>query len=87
MPRCIKRAAAGKPGQWGRPRKKGVRLPALQAVIDNRKTKWKPVKIKRWYGEQNREIEIVSGKCVRYHVGKAAVPIGSRNYSRPVSKV
>ncbi len=36
-----KRAASRKPGQMGRPRKKGVRLPTLQAVIDNRKTKWK----------------------------------------------
>lgn len=70
-----KRAAAKKPGQTGRPRKKGIRLPTLQAVIDNPKTKWKRLKIKRWYGEENREIEIVSGKCVWYHVGKQAVPI------------
>jgi hypothetical protein len=70
-----KRAATRKPGQLGRPRKKGVRLPTLQAVIDNRKTKWKRVIIGRWYGQENREIEIVSGKCVWYHVGKQAVPI------------
>ncbi len=70
-----KRAAARKPQQMGRPRKKGVRLPTLQAVIDNRQTKWKRLKIERWYGEENREIEIVSGKCVWYHVGKQAVPI------------
>ncbi len=70
-----KRAASRKPGQMGRPRKKGVRLPSLQAVIDNRKTKWKRVIIGRWYGQENREIEIVSGKCVWYHVGKQAVPV------------
>ncbi len=70
-----KRAATRKPGQLGRPRKKGVRLPTLQAVIENPKTKWKRVIIGRWYGEENREIEIVSGKCVWYHVGKQAVPI------------
>jgi len=70
-----KRAAAKKPGQMGRPRKKGIRLPTLQAVIDNPKTKWKPVIISNWYGEENREIEIASGKCVWYHVGKQAVPI------------
>jgi hypothetical protein len=51
-----KRAAAKKPGQMGRPRKKGIRLPTLQAVIDNPKTKWKPVIISNWYGEENREI-------------------------------
>lgn len=70
-----KRAAARKKGQMGRPRKKGVRLPTLQAIIDNRKTKWKRMKIKCWYGEENRTIEITSGKCVWYHVGKQAVPI------------
>jgi len=70
-----KKAVSRKPGQMRRPRKKGARLPTLQAVIDNPKTKWKRVIIGRWYGEKNREIEIVSGKCVWYHVGKEAVPI------------
>ncbi len=44
-----KKAAVRQPGQIGRPRKKGVRLPTLHAVIDNPKTKWKRIKIKRWY--------------------------------------
>lgn len=70
-----KQAAARKPGQIGRPRRKGVRLPTLSAVIANPQTKWKRLKIKRWYGEENRRIEIVSGKCVWYHTGKEAVPI------------
>lgn len=70
-----KRAAAKKPGQMGRPRKKGIRLPTLQSIIDDPKTRWKRIIIKRWYGEEGREIEIVSGKCVWYHVGKEAVPI------------
>ena len=70
-----KRAAVKKPGQMGRPRKKGIRLPTLQAIIDNPKTKWKRLQIKHWYGEKDREIEIVSGKCVWYHTGKEAVPI------------
>src|SRR5215203_1379305 len=48
-----KRAAAKKPGQMGRPRKKGRRLPTLQAVKDNRQTKWNRLIIKRWYGEEN----------------------------------
>lgn len=70
-----KRAAAKKPGQMGRPRKKGHRLPTPQAVIDNPRTKWKRIIIGHWYGEKNRLIEITSGKCVWYHVGKEAVPI------------
>src|SRR5215216_3323860 len=47
-----KKAAARKPGQMGRGRKKGVRLPTLQAVIENPKTKWKRIMVKNWYGEQ-----------------------------------
>lgn len=70
-----KRALPRKKGQLGRPRKKGVRLPTLQARVDNPKTKFKKLRIKNWYGEKNRLIEIVSGTCVWYHVGKEAVPI------------
>ena len=70
-----RKARAKKVGQLGRPRKKGKRLPTLQAVIDNPKTKWKTITIGNWYGEKNRRIEIVSGKCVWYHVGKQAVPL------------
>jgi len=70
-----KKAVPRKPGQLGRGRKKGARLPTLQAVIENPKRKWKRVVIGNWYGEARREIEIVSGKCVWYHVGKEAVPI------------
>lgn len=70
-----KKARARRKGQMGRPRKKGIRLPTLQSKVDNPKTKWKRLRIKNWYGEANRLIEIVSGKCVWYHVGKEAVPI------------
>ena len=70
-----RKARLRRPGQMGRSRKKGKRLPTLQAVIANPKTKWKRLPIKNWYGERNRQIEIVSGKCVWYHVGKEAVPI------------
>ncbi len=70
-----RKAHAKKVGQIGRPRKKGKRLPTLQAVIDNPKTKWKTVTIGNWYSEKTRKIEIVSGKCVWYHVGKEVVPM------------
>ena len=70
-----RKARARRTGQSGRPRKKGKRLPTLQAVIDHRKTKWKTVTIGNWYGEKKRRIEVASGKCVWYHVGKEAVPI------------
>lgn len=70
-----RKARARRTGQIGRPRKKGKRLPTLQAVVANPKTKWKTVTIGNWYGEKKRKIEMVSGKCVWYHVGKEAVPI------------
>ncbi len=70
-----RKAKARRTGQLGRGRKKGKRLPTLQAVTNNPKTKWKTATIKYWYGEKRRRIEMVSGKCVWYHVGKEAVPI------------
>jgi hypothetical protein len=42
-----KKASARKKGQIGRPRKKGVRLPTLQAIIENPKTNWKRMIIKQ----------------------------------------
>ena len=70
-----RKAKPRRTGQLGRTRKKGARLPSLQAVIANPQTKWKKLRIKNWYGERNRSIEIVSGKCVWYHASKQAVPI------------
>lgn len=52
-----RKAATRRKGQIGRPRKKGKRLPTLQSVIENPKTKWKAVSIENWYGEQKRSIE------------------------------
>ncbi len=75
MRRCINAPPPENRDNWDDHEKKGVRLPTLQAVIENPKTKWKRVIIGRWYGQENREIEIVSGKCVWYHVGKQAVPV------------
>jgi DDE superfamily endonuclease len=68
-------AAGRKPGQMGRPRKKGRRLPTLQAVASDRKTRWQKVQVKGWYGEGERVVEVVSSTCVWYHTGMPAVPI------------
>jgi hypothetical protein len=57
----------------GRPRKKGRRLPTLKEVSRNPGTKWEKVLV-NWYGAE-REIEITSGNCVWFHIGKEAVPI------------
>lgn len=68
-------AAKRKKGQLGRPRKKGKRLVTLQEVADNPETKWKKVAIEDWYGSGAREVDLTSGTCVWFHVGKEAVPI------------
>jgi len=64
-----------KKGQVGRPRKKGTRLPTLNAAALNQKTKWEKISINNWYSSGEREVQITSGSCVWFHVGKEAVPI------------
>lgn len=63
-----------KKGKRGRKRKKGIRLPTPQAFIDHPKTHWQQMTV-RWYGGISRSIEIATGFCVWYHVGKPVVPI------------
>ena len=66
---------ARKPGQVGRPRKTGRRLPTLQAVASDPKTRWQKLKVKGWYGESERVVEVVSATCVWYHRGLPPVPV------------
>jgi hypothetical protein len=68
-------AAVRRTGQMGRPRKKGKRLPTLQVVASDRRTRWQRVKVKGWYGEGERVVEVVSATCVWYHTGLPAVPL------------
>lgn len=60
-------------GQLGRTRKKGKRLPTLKSLSEDSQTIWKKVVV-NWYGTE-KEIELVSGTCVWFHIGKEAVPI------------
>jgi hypothetical protein len=64
-----------KPGQRGRKRLKGDRLPTLQQVLEDASTVWRRVTIRNWYGEGKRVIEIASGTAVWYHSGKPPLPI------------
>jgi len=41
-----------RPGQIGRPRLKGKRLPNLSVVVEDPATVWKPAKIANWYGQK-----------------------------------
>jgi len=63
------------PGQKGRPRKKGARLPTLEQVLDDPKTPWKKVIVPDWYGEGPKTVELVSDTAVWFHNGLPPVPI------------
>jgi len=63
------------PGQIGRPRLKGKRLPKLTQVLQDAKTVWTTLIIANWYGEGRRKVDIVSGTAVWYHTGMPPVPI------------
>ena len=64
-----------KPGQMGRPRKKGARLPTLEKVLEDSRTHWKRVIVPNWYGEGRREVEIASATAVWFHSGMPPLPI------------
>jgi len=64
-----------RPGQRGRTPKKGKRLPTLQQVAQNNKTKWQRVTIPDWYGTGRRIVQIVSNTAIWYHSGQPPLPI------------
>lgn len=68
-------APARAPGTMGRPRKKGKRLPTLEQVRDNPKTRWRKITVPRWYSQGPRAVQIVSKTGVWYHTGKPVVPL------------
>jgi hypothetical protein len=68
-------APARRPGQRGRPRIKGERLPNLSEVAEDPATVWEPTTITNWYGSGQRMVEIVSATAVWYSTGLFAVPV------------
>jgi hypothetical protein len=63
------------PGKLGRPRKKGKRLPTLEKVAEDKRTRWKRLKVQDWYGEKKRNIEITSQTAIWFHTGQPPLPI------------
>jgi hypothetical protein len=63
------------PGQMGRPRLKGKRLPNLSQVLMSEATHCQTVILERWYSQSQRVVEVASGTAVWYHTGKSPVPI------------
>lgn len=70
-----KPAPKRKPGQKGRPRKKGSRLPTLEQVLKDGQTAWKKVIVPDWYGQGRREVELTSSTAVWFHNGLPPLPI------------
>jgi hypothetical protein len=64
-----------RPGQRGRPRLKGERLPNLSAVAEDPATVWEPTEIANWYGSGHCVVEIASETAVWYSTGLFAVPV------------
>jgi DDE superfamily endonuclease len=75
MDAALYEPARNRPGQRGRPCKKGKRLPTLAKVAEDQRTRWQRFTVQEWYGEKKRKIEITSGTAVWSHCGKPAVPI------------
>src|SRR5207344_337282 len=63
------------PGQTGRPRLKGKRLPTWQQVLRETPTSWTAVTIANWSREPERAVDVVSATAVWYHTGMPPVPI------------
>jgi hypothetical protein len=68
-------ATGRKPGQKGRSRKKGKRLPTLQRILEDPKTSWRTLTVRHWYGAVRRRMEFVSGTAVWFHGGMPPLPI------------
>ena len=64
-----------RPGQIGRPRLKGERLPNLSVVAEDPNTEWRPIMVAQWYGREKRTVEVVSATAVWHSTGLPAVPL------------
>lgn len=64
-----------KPGQRGRPRLKGQRLPTLAALADAPATTWTRLAVAEWYGAGERVVEVATDTAVWYHAGLPPVPL------------
>lgn len=58
----------------GRPRVKGLRLPALDQVLQNPETVWQQLTV-NWYGEGKRMLQICTGTALWYRSGYDPLPI------------
>lgn len=64
-----------RPGQRGRPRLKGQRLPSLAARLHEARTAWTTVTVAAWSGGGERTVDLASDTAVWYHSGQPPVPL------------
>jgi len=64
-----------RPGQRGRSRVKGARLPTLAARLADPATAWAAITVADWYGTGPRTVEVASDTAVWYHSGLPPVPL------------
>src|SRR3954452_8002388 len=67
-------APVRRPGQRGRRRLKGKRLPSLAQRLEQTKTRWQTCRL-TWYGGEVRLLEWATATAVWYHSGKPPVAI------------
>ena len=67
-------APARIPGQMGRPRVKGQRLPSLIKLLNQNDARWSRVSVV-WQDGATRALELRSQTAIRYHSGKPPVSI------------
>jgi len=63
-----------RPGQLGRPRKKGERLPSLQSRLSDSDTHWRRVRV-TWTDGRQRLVDLATGTAVWTNSGQPVVPI------------
>jgi hypothetical protein len=63
------------PGQMGRSRLKGERLPNLSVIAEDPSTTWTPITVAEWYGKEERTVKMVSATAVWHSTGLPAVPL------------
>ena len=52
------------PGQIGRPRRKGTRLPSLRQRITDPQTRWQSITVPHWYSAGPRTLQVATGTAV-----------------------
>jgi hypothetical protein len=63
------------PGQRGRTRKKGRKLPKFADILQDPTTAWTSITMANWYGGKRAKLDYATGNAIWYHGGLPPVPI------------